>query len=219
MKYHLIKFVFLSVLAYTATAQSVLSLVEHEAAEIESYGTHNQLLGNGLLSVDSDKNITTKGSLLIRGGQNTGYSGKFKYNLDKDNNLLLDLLFYQNPSTYSKNVALELEGGTLSLPAKPVVGMELPEVKGTFTGTLANKPFVKEVVTLSGRKITGAEELTYRGKTYTAYLLVANYSSERELSNKIVEVKEQITQWYIPFVGIVKSSQIVHGITIIFKLK
>lgn len=219
MKYHLIKFVFLSFFAYTATAQSVLSLVDHETAEIETYSTNNQLLGNGVLSVNSGNNITAKGSLLIRGGQKTGYSGKFKYNLDKDNNLILDLFFYQSPSTYSQSVVLELEGGKLSLPAKPEVGMELPEVKGTFTGTLVNKPFVKEAVTLSGRKITGREEMTYRGKTYTAYLLVADYSSERELRNKKVEIKEQITQWYIPSVGVVKSSQVVHGTTIIFKLK
>ena len=95
----------------------------------------------------------------------------------------------------------------------------LPDVSGTYTFSVKGKPFITERAKLTGRKVSGKEEVEFRGVKSTAYIISITYEAERIHRVSTTRSADKITEWYIPGTGIIKSERNSNGSSVIFKLK
>lgn len=217
MKYYLLKVVLLFLLAYSASAQSVLNLLDTKPAQIESYNGKNELTGSGTLNISSGT-AGYIGSLKDNDGQTMEFVSQYDFKNTTDG-LELALRFYVNPTAYALDLDVEYEGGTVLFPAKLSVGQTLPEVNGTHTFWANNKPFITEKSKLTNRKVLGTEEVEFRGIKSIAYIIGSTYEAERIHTALTSKSADEIKEWYIPGTGIVKAERKNNNKFIIFRLK
>ena len=217
MRYYLIKVVFFSLIVYSATAQSVLSLLDKQTTTIESFNKSGELTGSGTLTFGPGV-VGYHGTLRNDDGQTMEYTNHYNFK-NTSEGLELSLRFYLNPFTYAPDLDVNYEGGTVVLPATPSAGQTLPDVSGTYTFSVNGKPFITERAKLTNRKVLGTEEVEFRGIKGTAYIIGSTYEAERihtALTNKSTD---EIKEWYIPGTGIVKAERKNNNKFIIFRLK
>lgn len=218
MKYYLLNMVFFLFITYSATAQSVLILVDTGTTQVESYNDKNELTGSGVLVNDKGRSHL-KGSLKGRTGQNTGYSSRFGFT-QKDDGLEVDLSFYLSPFGYSPNLDLSYEGETVLFPKEISPSVSLPEVSGTFIFSLNGKQFMEEKGRLFNRKVSGSEKVEFMGKVFECFVINSTYQAQKIRKGSVVsETTESTTEWYLPEKGIVKSQRGGIDQSIVFKLK
>jgi hypothetical protein len=217
MKNHILKIVFFFLIAYSSTAQSVLNLLDTKPAQIESYNSKNELTGSGMLHISSGTGGYV-GHLRDEEGQNLEYNSLYDFKNTKDG-VELALRFYINPLAYSPDLEVDYEGQIVLFPTKLSVGQTLPEANGMHTFIINEKPFITEKSKLTNRKVTGTEEIDFRGIKSTAYIVSSTYEAERIHRVSTTRSTDELKEWYIPGTGIVKSERRSNNKSIVFRLK
>lgn len=218
MKYQLLKFVFCSLIAYSASAQSVLNLLDAKTAQIESYNGKNELTGSGMLVNDKGRSHL-RGSLTGKTGQKIAYSNQFGFSQNNEG-LEVDFSFYLNPFSYSPNLEVSYDGDKVLFPVVFSQTVSLREVNGTFIFLLKGKPFMEERGRLFNRKVSGSEKLEFMGEVFECFVINSTYQAQRiRKGSTISETTEYITEWYLPEKGIIKSQRKGIDQSVVFKLK
>lgn len=216
MKSYLVRAALFFLTFYSAKAQSLLDL-HRPMAYIESFNSKNEITGGGILNIQAGK-AGYVGILRDDEGQTMEFVSRYEYK-NTDDGLEVALQFYVNPSMYAPDLEVEYKGGKVFFPKELSIGQRLEEVSGTHTFSRGEKPFITERAILTNRKVTGTEEMEFRGGKAEAYVVGSTFEVVRIHRINTTRSVDQIREWYIPGEGIVKSERHNHNNIVIFRLK
>lgn len=125
----------------------------------------------------------------------------------KNGVLMIDMKTLLNPQQMQqfKNAKLEAKGAYMEYPASLSVGQMLPD--GSFDMDIQMDGGLQSNVSIevTNRKVEAKEKVTTPAGTWDAYKIT--YDSKTTITMGIaIPVKVQITEWFVPNFGMVKSS-------------
>lgn len=138
-------------------------------------------------------------------------TGAFDFNVTcKDGSMLMDMRNFW-PADASEPYAdydMTLLANVLEYPANPVAGGALPEGQMAMKFTLKDTPEVMPVtmaMTVKDRVIVGPESVNTPARPFDAWKVT---SVQKMVTTSIVNitVTMDVTEWYVPGLGVVKTS-------------
>lgn len=108
-----------------------------------------------------------------------------------------------------ESVEVTYIGDDLLYPFAMTVGTSLENASGSYRLDIPNVPadFIYNIE-VSNRKIIGTETLSLAGKSYEAYVIELDYKLSKTVNDRpISSVIEQITEYYVPGMGVINRSR------------
>jgi len=108
-----------------------------------------------------------------------------------------------------ESVQVTYTGDDLLYPFAMNVGTSLENASGSYRLEMSNAPvdFIYNIE-VNNRKITGTEMLSIAGENYEAYVIELDYKLSKTVNDReISTVAEQITEYYVPGMGVINRSR------------
>lgn len=124
----------------------------------------------------------------------------------KNGYLMMDMKMLINPQQMKQlnDVDVEGKGKFLEYPASISVGETLKDAKFDMDMDMGNGLMVNMNMEITNRKVDAKESVTTPAGTWTAYKI--SYNSKTVMNMGIsVPMKLQMTEWFVPNFGVVKS--------------